>query len=106
MILCGVMVNIGKNNKEVNILYKDEAVKKAYFQNRYQENKDNYKKQRETYWVRYAKRQLNKDNVTDKEVKECRNAYYREYRRTHKEQTNATLNRFWEKQAQKLNINE
>lgn len=86
-------------------MYKDEEVKRMYFKKRYEQNKDSYKQQREAYWVRYAKKKLNKEDVTEEEVKECRNAYYREYRKAHPKETKEIIENFWNKQSEMLEQN-
>lgn len=77
-------------------MYKNEEAKKAYFKDRYQNFKEDYKKANENYWVRYARKRLGKPDVTEDEVRECRNTYYREYRAAHPKETKEIQERFYE----------
>ncbi len=83
-------------------MYRNEAAKRAYFQNRYKKQKDKYKKNQENYWINKTKTILGKDDVTDEEVKECRNNYYREYRKNHQEEIKNIEDNFWNKQSENL----
>lgn len=62
-------------------MYKDESAKRAYFRDRYRKNKDMYKNIQSNYWINYAKKRLGKNEVTDEEVRQCKNLYYKEYRK-------------------------
>lgn len=78
-------------------MYKDENVKKEYFKNHYELNKTRYKQNMKNYWSNYAKKKLQKDDVTEDEIKQCMNEYYKEYRQTHKEQVNKNMENFWKR---------
>ena len=83
-------------------MYKDEDVKKAYFKERYNNNKDMYKQSRTDYWKKYAMKQLQKEEVTEEEIRQCKNNYYRKYRKDNPEIIRRTLHNFWErKKAEK-----
>ena len=84
-------------------MYKSEEVKKEYFKKRYNEQKDRYKTNQYNYWKNYARKSLGKPDVTEEEVKACRNQYYKEYRDSHKEQIQKINNKFWENKAEELN---
>lgn len=84
-------------------MYKSEEAKKEYFRKRYQNNKEKYAKATSDFWVKYAREQLGKDDVTDAEIKACKNTYYREYRRTHKEEIKKNIEDFWRRKAEKHN---
>ena len=84
-------------------MYKDENVKKLYFQNRYKHQKDRYKTNQDNYWKRYTMKKLQKSDVTEEEIKTCKNQYYKEYRDTHKERIQEINNKFWENKAKELN---
>lgn len=76
-------------------MYKDDNVKREYFKQRYANNKDMYKKSRNNYWTNYARKKLNKEDVTDEEIRECRNAYYTEYRKNNPDIIQKNLDDFW-----------
>lgn len=84
-------------------MYSNEEAKRAYFKKRYREQKNLYKANQYVYWERYAKRQLGKEDVTEEEVKKCRNQYYKEYRDTHKEQIKKINDKFWNNKTEELN---
>lgn len=84
-------------------MYKSEDAKRAYFANRYQNKKEEYKQSQNNYWINYAKKQLNKEDVTDEEVKKCRNEYYRNYRRNNNNRIQNITSNFWNNQTEKLN---
>ena len=84
-------------------MYSSEEAKKAYFQNRYKNQKDRYKINQDNYWKKYAMKKLQKIDVTDEEVKYCKNQYYKEYRDTHKEEVQKTNEKFWNNKAKELN---
>lgn len=80
-------------------MYKSEEAKKEYFRKRYQNNKEKYAKATSDFWVKYARKQLGKEDVTDTEIRTCRNAYYREYRRTHRNEVKKNIDDFWKRKA-------
>ena len=83
-------------------MYKDENVKKEYIKRRYKEQKDRYNINQYNYWANYARKKLNKQDVTEEEIKSCKNQYYKEYRDSHKEQIKKTNERFWKNKAEEL----
>lgn len=82
-------------------MYKNEEDKRAYFKKRYEEHKDKYIKASNNYWYNYACKKLNKDDVTDDEIRLCKNQYYREYRAKHQEEIKATQQRFYKNWAER-----
>ena len=83
-------------------MYSNNDVKKAYFAERYKNNKDKYKVNQNLYWEKKAKEILQRDFVTEEDIRKVYNEYHREYRRKHAEQTKNTTDKFWKKQAEKL----
>lgn len=69
-------------------MYNSKEKMREYFKKRYADNKERFKIAQANYWVKYAKQQLNKEDVTEEEVKKCKNNYYQHYRDTHKDETN------------------
>ena len=84
-------------------MYSNEEAKREYFRNRYRTQKERYKKNQSNYWKNYAIRKLGKEDVTEEEIKHCKNQYYKEYRDTHKEEVEQINNKFWENKAKELN---
>lgn len=80
-------------------MYKSADAKKAYFQERYQNNKDRYKEANKNFWVKYAREQLNKEDVTDEEIRRCKNEYYKQYRREHSTIVKKNMDNFWKRKA-------
>lgn len=80
-------------------MYKSADAKKAYFQERYKKNKERYAKANKEHWVKYTKKKLNKDDVTEEEIRLCKNEYYREYRREHSTVIKKNMDNFWKRKA-------
>ena len=77
-------------------MYASEEAKRAYFKDRYKNFKEDYKAANASYWEKYARKKLNKLEVTEEEIRLCRNEYYREYRAKHPKQTKEIQDRFYE----------
>ena len=84
-------------------MYKSEDAKREYFRTRYQNNKERYAKANDRYWIKYAKEKLNKEDVTEEEVKLCRNEYYRQYRKNNKESIQKNMEDFWKRKVEERN---
>lgn len=82
-------------------MYKNKEDKKAYFRDRYKNHKEDYVKASNNYWFNYACKRLNKTDVTDEEIRQCKNAYYREYRATHPVETKRIQAKFYENWAER-----
>ena len=46
---------------------------------------------------------LNKEDVTEEEVRQCKNAYYREYRQKNKRTVEKNMDDFWKRKADEHN---
>lgn len=84
-------------------MYKSADAKKAYFQERYKKNKERYAKANEEHWIKYTKKKLNKEDVTEEEIRLCKNEYYREYRQRNKSKVQKNLDDFWQRKADEHN---
>ncbi len=82
-------------------MYKSEEDKRAYFKERYKTHKDRYVKASNNYWYNYACKRLGKIEVSDEEIRQCKNAYYREYRAAHPVETKQTQARFYQNWAER-----
>ena len=80
-------------------MYKSADAKKAYFKERYNNNKERYKKANEQHWIKVTREKLGKEDVTEEEVKQVRNEYYKEYRRTHKAEIQKHTEDFWKRKV-------
>ena len=80
-------------------MYKSADAKRDYFKKRYENNKEKYAKANEEHWIKYARKTLNKEDVTEDEVRQCKNAYYREYRRNNKKSIEKNMDDFWKRKA-------
>ena len=70
-----------------------------YYKDYYTNNKQQMKKNKEKYWVKKTRIKLNKDDVTEEEVKACKNEYYRQYRKNSSEKSSDV---YWTKKAKKI----
>lgn len=82
-------------------MFSTEEAKKAYFKDRYANNKDKYKKNAYNTWYNRAKIKFDTEFPTDEQVKETRNEYYREYRKNHPKETKDIMNNFYNNWANK-----
>lgn len=81
-------------------MYKSKEAKQAYFKERYKNNKDKYKQASDSYWVKYAREQLQKDDVTEDEIRLCKNDYYKKYRKEHSTAVKKNMDDFWKRKAE------
>ena len=81
-------------------MYKSKEAKQAYFKERYNKNKDKYKKASDNYWVKYTREQLQKDDVTEDEIRLCKNDYYKKYRKAHSTAVKKNMDDFWKRKAE------
>lgn len=84
-------------------MYKSADAKRDYFKKRYENNKEKYAKANEEHWIKYARKMLNKEDVTEDEVRQCKNAYYREYRQKNKRTVEKNMDDFWKRKADEHN---
>lgn len=87
-------------------MYSNEDVKKAYFAERYKKQKDKYKATQAAYWENKTKETLGKDEVTEEEIRQCYNEYFRSYRKKNVERTKKNADNFWERKRNEVNNNE
>ena len=80
-------------------MYKSADAKKAYFQERYQNNKDKYKEAHKNFWLKYTREQLQKEDVTEDEIRLCKNDYYKKYRKAHSTAVKKNMDDFWKRKA-------
>lgn len=81
-------------------MYKNPDDARAYFKNRYQSKKQDYKNNMNNYWYRKAQEKYGVQEPTEEQIKETRNEYYRQYRKDHPVETKQTMERFYENWAE------
>ena len=77
-------------------------VYRAYHRNRYANNPEAQKSASNKYWHSKACKMLGKNNVSDEEIKQVKNNYYKQYRNEHKEEIEKKMNEYWERKGNEI----